>query len=148
MFVLSSRAFPSSPLRINPWLEGRMMIHHLSLSLSLSISLYLSLSRHNSYIEIEMPHHISSDRQRERESQRKTNADYNYLFDKKKGKLLFFTVFFSSAKKGTSLFSTRTKKQWKKVFLFIEHEVLFYETPFLHRARRNYVCGACETTAD
>jgi hypothetical protein len=36
----------------------------------------------------------------------------------------------------------------KKFFLFIEHEVLFYETPFLHRARRNYVCGACETTAD
>jgi hypothetical protein len=31
----------------------------------------------------------------------------NYLFDKKKGKL------------------------------FIEHEVLFYETPFLYRARRN-----------
>jgi hypothetical protein len=30
----------------------------------------------------------------------------------------------------------------KKFFLFIGHEVLFYEMPFLHRARRNYVCGA------
>jgi hypothetical protein len=39
----------------------------------------------------------------------------NYLFDKKKG---------------------------KKFFLFIGHKVLFFETPFLHRARRNYVCGA------
>jgi hypothetical protein len=34
------------------------------------------------------------------------------------------------------------KKNGKKFFIFIEHEVLFYETPFLHRARRNYVCGA------
>jgi hypothetical protein len=40
------------------------------------------------------------------------------------------------------------KNSGKKFFLFIEHEVLFYETPFSHRARRNYVCGACETTAD
>jgi hypothetical protein len=38
----------------------------------------------------------------------------NYLFDKKKG---------------------------NKFFLFIEHEVLFYETPFLHRTRRNFVCA-------
>jgi hypothetical protein len=59
------------------------------------------------------------------------------LFDKKKG---------TSDK--TALFSTRTKNSGKKFFLFIEHEVLFYETPFLHRARRNYVCGAVETTAD
>jgi hypothetical protein len=71
-------------------------------------------------------------------------ASYNYLFDKKKEKL-FFTVFFffrvpkravlarvrwveggggTSAK--TALFSTRTKKQLKKVFSFFEHEVLFY----------------------
>jgi hypothetical protein len=42
-------------------------------------------------------------------------AYYNYLFDKKKG---------------------------KQFFLFIEHEVLFYEMPFLHRARRIYFCGA------
>jgi hypothetical protein len=34
------------------------------------------------------------------------------------------------------------KKKGKKFFLFIEHEVLFYETPFLHRARRIYFCGA------
>jgi hypothetical protein len=34
------------------------------------------------------------------------------------------------------------KKKGKKFFLFIEHEVLFYETPFLHRATRIYVCGA------
>jgi hypothetical protein len=71
------------------------------------------------------------------------------LFDKKKGKL-FFTVFFSSAKKSCfstsapGLFSTRTKKQWNKVFSFIEHEVLFYETPFLHRAGTIYVCGQSE----
>jgi hypothetical protein len=51
-----------------------------------------------------------------------TIACNNYLFDKKKGKL-FFTGFFSSAK--TALFSTRTKKQWKKVFSFFEHGVLF-----------------------
>jgi hypothetical protein len=42
---------------------------------------------------------------------------------------------------------TRTKKQWKKVFSFIGHEVLFYETPFLHRATRNYVCGQSEEAA-
>jgi hypothetical protein len=41
---------------------------------------------------------------------------YNYLFDKKKG----------------------------KKFFFIGHEVLFYETLFLHRARRIYVCGQSE----
>jgi hypothetical protein len=40
------------------------------------------------------------------------------------------------------------KNSGNKFFLFIEHEVLFYETPFLYRARRNYVCGACEMTAD
>jgi hypothetical protein len=34
------------------------------------------------------------------------------------------------------------KKQWKKFFLFIGHKVLFFETPVLHRARRDYVCGA------
>jgi hypothetical protein len=32
----------------------------------------------------------------------------------------------------------------QKFFLFIEHEVLFYETPFLHRTRRIYVCGQSE----
>jgi hypothetical protein len=59
---------------------------------------------------------------------------YNYLFDKKKGKL-FFTVFFPSAKKSCfstsapgggggarvlkQLFLAREKKnQWKKVFSF------------------------------
>jgi hypothetical protein len=36
------------------------------------------------------------------------------------------------------------KNSEKKFFLFIEHEVLFYETPFFHRARRNYVCGQSE----
>jgi hypothetical protein len=41
------------------------------------------------------------------------------------------------------LFLAREQKNsGKKFFLFIEHEVLFYETPFLHRARRIYVCGA------
>jgi hypothetical protein len=65
----------------------------------------------------------------------------NYLFDKKKGKL-FFTFFFS-AKKIKQLFLAREqKKGGKKFFLFIGHEVLFYGTPFLHCARRNYVCGA------
>jgi hypothetical protein len=48
-----------------------------------------------------------------------------------------------------SLFLAREQKNsGKKFFLFMGHEVLFYETSFLHRARRNYVCGACETTAD
>jgi hypothetical protein len=47
----------------------------------------------------------------------------NYLFDKKKGKL-FFTVFFLAREQ---------KNSGKKFFLFIEHGVLFYETPFLHR---------------
>jgi hypothetical protein len=42
----------------------------------------------------------------------------------------------------TALFNTRTKNSGKTFFIFIEHEVLFYETPFLHRARRIYVCGA------
>jgi hypothetical protein len=48
----------------------------------------------------------------------------NYLFDTKKVKL-FFTGFFSSARNlsknpdTTALFSTRTKKQWKKVVLFL-----------------------------
>jgi hypothetical protein len=60
------------------------------------------------------------------------------LFDKKKDKL-FFTGFFLAREQ---------KNSGKKFFLFIGHEVLFYETPFLHRPRRNYVCGACETTAD
>jgi hypothetical protein len=87
------------------------------------------------------------------------------LFDKKKGKL-FFTVFFSSAKKSCFITSVpggggvgarvikqlflarKQKNRGKKFFLFIEHEVLLYETPFLQRASRNYVCGACETTAD
>jgi hypothetical protein len=36
------------------------------------------------------------------------------------------------------------KNSGQKFFLFIGHEVLFYETPFLHRARRNYVCGQSE----
>jgi hypothetical protein len=36
----------------------------------------------------------------------------------------------------------RKENSGKKFFLFIKHEVLFYETPFLHRARRNYLCGA------
>jgi hypothetical protein len=41
------------------------------------------------------------------------------------------------------LFLAREQKNsGKKFFLFIGHEVLFYETPFLHRTRRNYVCGA------
>jgi hypothetical protein len=41
------------------------------------------------------------------------------------------------------LFLAREQKNsGKKFFLFIEHEVLFYETPFLQRARRNDVCGA------
>jgi hypothetical protein len=44
----------------------------------------------------------------------------------------------------TALFSTRTKKQWKKVFSFFEHAVLFYETPFLHRAGTIYLCGQSE----
>jgi hypothetical protein len=51
----------------------------------------------------------------------------NYLFDKKKGKL-FFTVFFLAREQ---------KNRGKKFFLFIEHEVLFYETRFLHPARTN-----------
>jgi hypothetical protein len=51
----------------------------------------------------------------------------NYLFDKKKGKLFL---------------AREQKNSGKKFFLFIEHEVLFYETPFLHRARGNYVCSA------
>jgi hypothetical protein len=80
---------------------------------------------------------------------------YNYLFDKKKGKL-FFTGFFSSADPSPpgalvikQLFLAREQKNsGKKFFLFMEHEVLFYETPFLQRASRNYVCGACERTAD
>jgi hypothetical protein len=38
------------------------------------------------------------------------------------------------------LFLAREQKNSGKKF--IGHEVLFYETPFLHRARRNYVCGA------
>jgi hypothetical protein len=33
------------------------------------------------------------------------------------------------------------KKQGKKLFLFIGHEVLFFKTTCI-RARRNYVCGA------
>jgi hypothetical protein len=41
------------------------------------------------------------------------------------------------------LFLAREQKNsGKKFFLFIEHEVLFYEMPFLQRARRIYVCGA------
>jgi hypothetical protein len=41
------------------------------------------------------------------------------------------------------LFLAREQKNsGKKFFLFIGHEVLFYEKPFLYRARRNYVCGA------
>jgi hypothetical protein len=41
------------------------------------------------------------------------------------------------------LFLAREQKNsGKKFFLFIRHKVLFYETPFLHPARRNYVCGA------
>jgi hypothetical protein len=41
------------------------------------------------------------------------------------------------------LFLAREQKNsGKKFFLFIGHEVLFYETPFLHGTRRNYVCGA------
>jgi hypothetical protein len=70
------------------------------------------------------------------------------LFDKKKGKLVF-TGFFSSAKKSCFITSApggrgggRQKNSGKKFFLFIEHEVLFYETPFLHSARRIFVCGA------
>jgi hypothetical protein len=66
----------------------------------------------------------------------------NYLFDKKKGKLLF-TGFFSSAKKScfissapgggggtsdkTALFSTRTKKQWKKVVSFYRMKFCFFK---------------------
>jgi hypothetical protein len=57
---------------------------------------------------------------------------YNYLFDKKKGKL-FFTGFFLTREQ---------KNSGKKFFLFIGHEVLFYETPFLHGAIRIYFCGA------
>jgi hypothetical protein len=41
------------------------------------------------------------------------------------------------------LFLAREQKNsGKKFFLFIKHEVLFYVAPFLHRARRNYLCGA------
>jgi hypothetical protein len=58
----------------------------------------------------------------------------------------FFSLFFFRVLK-TALFSTRTKKQLKKVFSFIGHEVLFYETPFLHRATRNYVCWQSEEAA-
>jgi hypothetical protein len=39
-------------------------------------------------------------------------------------------------------FAREQKNSGKKFFLLIEHEVLFYETPFLHRATRIYVCGA------
>jgi hypothetical protein len=56
------------------------------------------------------------------------------LFDKKKGKL-FFTVFFLAREQ---------KNSGKKFFLFIEHEVLFYETPFLHSETRIYFCGQSE----
>jgi hypothetical protein len=42
---------------------------------------------------------------------------------------------------GARVLARKQKNSGKKFFLFIEHEVLFYETPFLHRARRNYVCG-------
>jgi hypothetical protein len=45
------------------------------------------------------------------------------LFDTKKVKL-FFTGF---------LFITRTKNSGKKLFFFIGHEVLFYETTFSAR---------------
>jgi hypothetical protein len=44
----------------------------------------------------------------------------NYLFDKKKGKL-FFTVF---------IFSTRTKKQWKKFFLLSDMKFCFMKRLF------------------
>jgi hypothetical protein len=45
----------------------------------------------------------------------------------------FFSLFFLAREQ---------KNSGNKLFLFIGHEVLLYETPFLHRARRNYVCGA------
>jgi hypothetical protein len=46
------------------------------------------------------------------------------------------------------MFLTREQKySGKKFFLFIEHEVLFYERPFLHRARRNYVYGSQKKSA-
>jgi hypothetical protein len=47
------------------------------------------------------------------------------------------------------LFLAREQKNsGKKFFLFIGHEVMFFETPFLHPARRNYVCDyVCGATA-
>jgi hypothetical protein len=67
----------------------------------------------------------------------------NYLFDKKKVKLLFNVVFsraqnrrFITSAGGsksdkTAVFSTRTKnKVEKRISCFIGHEVLFYETTF------------------
>jgi hypothetical protein len=47
-----------------------------------------------------------------------------------------------SIKRKENLFSLvflarEQKNSGKKFFLFIGHEVLFYETPFLHRPRRN-----------
>jgi hypothetical protein len=67
------------------------------------------------------------------------------LFDKKKGKLFFTGFFFKravlarvrrvegGARVLKQLFLAREQKNsGKKFFLFIEHEVLFYETPFLH----------------
>jgi hypothetical protein len=71
------------------------------------------------------------------------------LFDKKKGKL-FFTVFFRVLKRAVLSRVRRVeggghenkKTVEKSFFFFIKHEVLFYETPFLHRTRRIYVCGA------
>jgi hypothetical protein len=64
----------------------------------------------------------------------------------------FSLVFFSSAKRavlsrlrrvegGARFLAREQKKSGKKFFLFIGHEVLFYETPFLHGARQIYVCG-------
>jgi hypothetical protein len=61
---------------------------------------------------------------------------------------MFFTsmelpgpVVFGSYKTFITICSIK-RNSGKKFFLIIEHEVLFYETPFLHPARTNYVCGA------
>jgi hypothetical protein len=59
--------------------------------------------------------------------------NFNYFSIKRKEN--FFSLFFLAREQ---------KKQWKKVFSFFEHEVLFYETPFLHRAGTIYVCGQSE----
>jgi hypothetical protein len=119
MFVLSSRAFPSSPLRINPWLEGRMMIHHLSLSLFLSLSLSISLSLGTIRISKSKCHITFHPIGKESERARGKQTLIITICSIKRKENFFFSLFFFRVLKRARVFLAREQKNSGKKFFFL-----------------------------